>query len=55
MIVLVDEQTVMPPSIQWFGSGLGHSESYLYFAAPEGARPSRQPQRSKGPESKPSA
>src|SRR5262249_19809450 len=28
---LSTNRPVMPPSAQWFGNGLGHSESYLYF------------------------
>src|SRR5438105_14967460 len=28
---------VMPPRVQWFGSGFGQSESYLYFGGPSAA------------------
>src|SRR5207302_6777748 len=28
---------VMPPSVQWFGSGFGQSGLYLYFGGPSAA------------------
>src|SRR5215471_13612605 len=52
---LSTNRPVMPPRIQWFGRGLGHSESYLYFGGPSAAVDTDMPVPSTAKQHKPAA
>src|SRR5215831_3868085 len=52
---LSTNRPVMPPSIQWFGNGLGHSGSYLYFGGRSAAASPETPVPSTARQHKPAA